>query len=87
MAILMYCDYQIVSIKVTSTKDNMKSFRHVKRGLKFVKKLRNSGVITVNYIRIEKNLADPFTKGLVRKTSFVASMDIGMRSIGVTTQQ
>ena len=49
-AILIYCDNQTVLIKVTSTKDNMKSSRHVKRRLKSVRKLRNSGVITVNYI-------------------------------------
>ena len=80
-AILMYCDNQIVLAKVTSTKDNMKSSRHVKRRLKSVRKLRNSGVIAVNYIHTEKNLADPFTKGLARKAISVASMDMGMRPI------
>ena len=87
-AILMYCDNQTVLIKVTSTKDNMKSSRDVKRRLKSVRKLRNSRVITVNYIRTEKkNLVDPFTKGLARKAISVVSMDMGMWSIGVTTQQ
>lgn len=86
-AFLIYCGNQTVLIKVISTKDNMKSSRHVKRRFKSVKKLRNSGVITVNYIRTEKNLADPFTKGLAQKAISVASMDMGMRPIGVTTQQ
>jgi hypothetical protein len=42
----------------------MKSSRHVKRGLKSVRKIRNSRVIALNYIQTSKNLADPFTKDL-----------------------
>ena len=44
--ILMNCDNQTVIVKINSSKDNMKSSRHVKRRLKSVRKLRNSGVIT-----------------------------------------
>jgi hypothetical protein len=80
-AILTYCDNQTVLAKIMSTKDNMKSSRHVKRRLKSVRKLKNSGVIAVNYIRSEKNLADPFTKGLARTAISVASMDMGLRPI------
>ena len=80
-AILMYCDNQTVLIKVMSTKDNSKSSRHVKRRLKSVRKLKNSRVIAVNYIRSEKNLTDPFTKGLSWTTISVANMDMGLRPI------
>ena len=41
---LMNCDNQTVIIKVDSSKDNMKSSRHIKRRLKSVRK-RNYGVI------------------------------------------
>jgi hypothetical protein len=41
-AISMNCDNQTVIIKVNSSKDNMKSTRHVKRQIKSVRKLRNS---------------------------------------------
>jgi hypothetical protein len=61
LAILMNCDNQTVINKVNSAKDNAKSTRHVKRRLKSVRKLRNSRVITVAYVQIDKNLADPFT--------------------------
>jgi hypothetical protein len=44
--ILMNYDNQTVIIKVDSSKDNMKSSRHIKRRLKSVRKMRNSGVIT-----------------------------------------
>ena len=63
-AIPMNCDNQTVIIKVNSSKDNMKSSRHVKRRLKTVRKLRNSGVIALDYIHMSRNLADPFTKVL-----------------------
>ena len=42
LAISMNCDNQTVIVKVNSSKDNMKSSRHVKRCLKSVRKLRNS---------------------------------------------
>ena len=65
--ISMNCDNQTMIIKVNSSRDNMKSTRHVKRRLKSVKKLRNSRVITLDYLHTYKNLADQFTKGLSRK--------------------
>jgi hypothetical protein len=64
---------------VNSSKDNMKSSRHVKRRLKSVRKLRNSGVISLDYVRTSKNLADQFTKGLSRTVIESASREIGMR--------
>ena len=57
-AISMNCDNQTVITKVNSSKDNMKSTRHVKRRLKTVRKLRNSGVISLDYVHTSNNLAD-----------------------------
>jgi hypothetical protein len=61
-AILMNCDNQIVIAKVTSSKDNGKSSRHVKRRLKSVRKLRNSRVISVTYFKKYKS-SRSFYKG------------------------
>jgi hypothetical protein len=72
-AILMNCDNQTVIVKVDNSKDNMKSSRHIKRRLKSVRKMRNYGVITLDYIHTEKNLTDPFTKGLSRNVIDAAS--------------
>jgi hypothetical protein len=80
-AILMNCDNQTVITKVNSAKDNAKSTRHVKRRLKSVRKLRNSGVITVAYVQTDKNLAGPFTKGLSRNVIEIASREMGLRPI------
>ena len=81
LTILMNCDNQTVILKVNSAKDNAKSSRHVKRRLKSVKKMRNSGVISVTYIQTDKNLADPFTKGLSRNVIESASREMGLRPI------
>jgi hypothetical protein len=78
-AILMNGDNQTVIVKVDSSKDNMKLSRHIKRRLKSVRKMRNSRVITLNYIHTEKNLADPFTKGLSRNVLDTASKEMGLR--------
>jgi hypothetical protein len=80
LAILMNYDNQTVIVKVDSSKDNMKSSRHIKRWLKSVRKMRNSRVITLYYIHTEKNLADPFTKGLSHNVIDDASKKIGLRS-------
>ena len=47
-AISMNCDNQTVIIKVNSSKDNMKSTRHVKRRLKSFRKMRNFRVIVLD---------------------------------------
>jgi hypothetical protein len=63
-AISMNCDNQTVIFKVNSSKDNMKSTRHVKRQLKSIRKLRNSRVIALDYVHTSNNLADQFIKGM-----------------------
>jgi len=78
-AISMNSDNHTVITKVNSSKDNMKSTRHVKRRLKTVRKLRNSGVIALDYVHTSKNLADQFTKGLSRNVIEGASRELGLR--------
>ena len=78
-AILMNCDNQKVIVKVNSSKDNMKSSRHVKRRLKSVRKLKNSGVIVLDYVQMAKNLADQFTKSFSRNVIDNASMELGLK--------
>jgi hypothetical protein len=80
-AILMNCDNETVITKVNSSKDNMKSSRHVKRWLKYVRKLRSSRVIALDYIPTAENLADKFTNGLSRSVIDYASKGLGLRPI------
>jgi hypothetical protein len=78
-AMLMNCDNQMVIVKIDSSKDNMKSSRHIERRLNSVKKMRNSRVIILDYIHIKKNLADPFTKGLSCNVIDATSKEMGLR--------
>ncbi|KAK1667679.1 hypothetical protein QYE76_055838 [Lolium multiflorum] len=78
-AILLNCDNQTVITKVKSSKDNLKSSRHVKQSIKSVRNLRCKGVIAIDYINTTKNLSDPFTKGLSRAVIDGASWKIGLR--------
>jgi hypothetical protein len=66
-------------MKVESSKDNMKSSRHVKRRLKSIRKMRNSRVIALDYIQTSENLADPFTKVLSRNVIDNATREMGLR--------
>jgi hypothetical protein len=77
--ILLYCDNETVITKVASRNDNLKSSRHVKRWLKSLRKVRNSGVIAIDYVQMAKNLADPFTKCISRNVIGSASKEMGLR--------
>jgi hypothetical protein len=77
--ILMNCNNQAVIVKVDNSKDNINLSRHIKRRLKSIRKIRNSGAITLDYIHTEKNLADPFTKGLSRNGIDAASKEMDLR--------
>jgi hypothetical protein len=70
-AISMNCDNQTVITKVNSSRDNMKSTRHVKRRLKSIRKLRNSRVIVLDYVHTSKNLSRNVIEG--------ASRELGLR--------
>ena len=77
--IFMNCDNQTVIMKVSSSKDNMMSSRHIQRRFKSVRKMRNSGVIALDYIQTSKNPADPFTEGLSCNVIDNASREMDMR--------
>ena len=77
----MYCDNQSMLAQVMNAKDNFKSNKHIKRSLKIVRKMRNSGVIAVSYVKTKNNMTDLFTKGLSRNVISVMSKDMGMRPI------
>jgi hypothetical protein len=77
--IFMNCDNQTVIIKVNNSRDNMKSTRHVKRRLKSVRKLKNFGVIILDYVHTSKNLTNQFTKGLSRNVIEGTLRELGLR--------
>jgi hypothetical protein len=85
--ILLYCDNQSMLAQVVNTKDNSKSNKHIKCRLKSVRKMKNSGVIAVSYVKKENNLADPFIKGLPRNVISMISKHTLWGPFEVTHQQ
>ena len=77
--ISMNRDNQTVVIKVNSSKDNMKSTKHMKKRFKSVRKLKKSKTIALDYIHTSKNLADQFTKGLSHNVIKGASRELDLR--------
>nr|GEU35122.1 zinc finger, CCHC-type [Tanacetum cinerariifolium] len=64
--ISVHCDIQSTLSRAYNQVYNGKS-RHIELRHRQVNQLINDGVITVSFLRSNKNLADPFTKGLARK--------------------
>lgn len=54
----MNYDNQKVMVKMNSLKDNMKLSRYMRRRLKYVGKLKYSGVVALDYVYTSKNLVD-----------------------------
>jgi hypothetical protein len=77
--ISMNRDNQTIIIKINNSKDNMKSKRHIKRHLKSVRKLKNSGVVALDYVHTSKNLVDQFTEGLSRSVIDSVSSEMDLR--------
>jgi hypothetical protein len=78
-AILLHCDNQSVITIVGNAKENAKFSRHVKRRIKSVRHLRNTGEIVMEYINTTQNLTDPFTKGLARAVIDKASREMRLK--------
>ena len=75
---LINCDNKTTLYKVASKTYNEKS-RHISLRHNFLRQLLKNGVITVDYVESNKNLADPLTKGLVRDMVSKASKGMGLR--------
>ena len=61
-------------------KYNEKS-RHIRLRHKIVKQLLDDGIISLDYVRSELNINDPFTKPLGRKLVENTSWEMGLMSI------
>ena len=75
-SISFYCDSETTLSRAYNEVYNEKS-RHISLRHKYVKQSITNGVINIVYVRINKNLADPLTKGLLR--DLVKETSNGMR--------
>ena len=62
----MHCDSQVATYKVTSKNFNEKR-RHLRVRYKSIRNLIYHGVISLDFVKLGNNIADPLTKGLMRQ--------------------
>ena len=79
-ALRIHCDSQAAIGRALSSLYNGKS-RHIRRRHKTIRHLISTGVITIDYIRTNENLADPFTKGLSRDQVEKSSRGMGLKPV------
>ena len=78
--ILIHCDSTAVIRRVKNRNYNGKS-RPIRRKHSTVRSYLSSGIITVDYIKSNDNLADSFTKALVKDRVWNTSRGLGLKSI------
>ena len=78
-AICIHCDNQAALSRAKNLVYNGKS-RHIRRRQNTVRQLLSDGTISIDYVRTNDNLADPFTKGLSREKIDCASRGMGLKA-------
>lgn len=68
--ISLHCDSQAAICVANNSTYNGKR-RHIRMRHAIVRCLIKNGVITLKYVKSEKNLANPFTKGLTGKLCWI----------------
>jgi hypothetical protein len=76
----IHCDSQSTLSKAYSQVYNGKS-RHIGLRHSYVRDLISNGVISIMFVRTEKNLADPLTKGLTKDMVLKTSLGMGLKPI------
>ncbi|GJZ55719.1 retrovirus-related pol polyprotein from transposon TNT 1-94 [Tanacetum coccineum] len=79
-AISLHCDSQSTLSRAYNKVYNGKS-RHISLRHAYIKELISNGIITIEYIRSCKNLADPFTKGISKDMVFGTTREMGLKPI------
>ena len=78
-AICIHCDNHAALSSAHNFVYNGKS-RHIRRRHNTVRQLLSNGTISIDYVRTNDNLADPFTKGLSREKIDCASSGVGLKA-------
>ena len=76
-SIYVHCDCQAAIARVKSKIYNGKS-RHIRMRHSVVQQLLESGVVSLDFVRSELNLADPLTKPLGRRLVVQTSKGMGL---------
>ncbi|KAL0334037.1 UNVERIFIED_CONTAM: hypothetical protein Sangu_1559900, partial [Sesamum angustifolium] len=73
----IHCDSQ-AAIRIAKNYAYNGKRRHIRIRHGAVKELLKNGIISLEYVRSERNLADPLTKGLTRRIILETSRAMGL---------
>ena len=79
-SVSLHCDSQAAIGRAMNKSYNGKS-RHIRLRHNIVRQLLDDGVISLNFVRSEVNLADPLTKPLGRKLVYETSRGMGLMPV------
>jgi hypothetical protein len=79
-SVALHCDSQAAIAVANNHAYNGKK-RHIRLRHKAIKELLSSGVISLDYVKSEMNIADPLTKGLCRKLVLETSEGMGLKPV------
>ncbi|KAK2429298.1 putative mitochondrial protein [Trifolium repens] len=79
-AVLIHCDSTAAIAKIENRYYNGKK-RQIRRKHSTIRGLISNGAVRVDYVRTDKNLADPLTKGLTREKVLNTSIKMGLMPI------
>ncbi|KAL0462513.1 UNVERIFIED_CONTAM: hypothetical protein Slati_0138900 [Sesamum latifolium] len=76
----LHCDSQ-AAIRIAKNYAYNEKGRHIRIRHCAVKELLKSGIISLEYVRFERNLVDPLTKGLTRRIILETSRAMGLKPL------
>jgi len=79
-SVSIHCDCQS-AIAIAKNKNYNENNRHILLRHNLVKQLLKSGTIFIDYVKLERNLADPLTKPLGRNMILETSRGIGLKPL------
>jgi len=80
LSVSIHCDCQS-AIAIAKNKNYNRKNRHIQSRHNLVKQLLKSGTISIDYVKLERNLADPFTKPLGRNMILETSRGMGLKPL------
>lgn len=84
-AVSIHCDNQATIAKAKNANLNEKK-RHIRIRHNSIKQLLSHGIVALDFMRFEKNIADPFTKGLVHRLVVESSRGMRLKPINLSSQ-
>ena len=79
-SVSLHCDYQVAESIAKNKTFNGKN-KHIRLRHEVVKQLLKDGIVSIDYVKSEVNLADPLTKPLGRKLILETSSGMGLKPI------